>query len=391
MKTLFLDCFSGASGDMVLGALVDAGAEQGQILGCLESLDLPGWQVSFHAVTKNGIAATQAVVEVQDDATSRSYTDLVALVDRAGLPQDVEELSLGILRILGEAEAKVHGTELENIHLHEAGGHDALIDIVGSAAAFCSMKVGRVVTSPIATGRGQTGSAHGTIPIPGPAVLEILRGAPIEERGEMELITPTGAAIVAAITDSFEPMPRMIVDAIGYGAGQREGSGLPNVLRVVLGETQGEVAPERVLIETNIDDMSPELIPYAIDQLLSNGAEDVWTTPIVMKKGRPAFTLRVLTSGASMDAVIRTIYRETTTFGLRIAGVGKHELERRWTTANVAGYEVRIKIGTFNGEDVTRSVEYEDAAKVARISGMPLKDVYAAALRDAEGNGPTDV
>lgn len=367
---------------MVLGALADAGADQEAILGCLDSLDLPGWQVSFHQVTKNGIAATQAVVEVQDDAASRTYPDLVALIERAELAPDVAELSLRILRLLGEAEAKVHGTELGKIHLHEVGGHDALVDIIGSAAAFCSLKVGKVITSPIATGRGQTNSAHGLIPVPGPAVLEILRGAPIEERGELELITPTGAAILAAITDAFEPMPRMTVQKVGYGAGEREGSGLPNVLRVVVGETQATPDQERVLLETNIDDMSPELIPYAIERLLSAGAEDAWTTPIVMKKGRPAFTLRVLTSSASMDAVLRTIYRETTTFGLRIAGVGKHELERRWSTARVAGYDVRVKIGTFNGEDVTRSVEYEDAAKVAHITGMALKDVYDAALRE---------
>lgn len=373
---------------MVLGALVDAGAEQDAILGCLDSLDLPGWQVSFHQITKNGIRATQAVVEVHDDVSSRTFTDLVAIVKRAGLPNDVEETSLRILRVLGEAEAKVHGSELENIHLHEVGGHDALIDIVGSAAAFCSLRVGKVVTSPIATGRGRTAGAHGSIPVPGPAVLEILRGAPLEERGELELVTPTGAAILAAITGTFASMPLMTVQAIGYGAGQREGSGLPNVLRAVIGETKEVPESGRLLLETNIDDMSPELIPYAIDQLLSAGAEDAWTTPIVMKKGRPGFTLRVLTSRASMDAVIRTVYRETTTFGLRIAGIGKNQLERRWETASVAGYEVRIKIGTFEGEDVTSSVEFEDAAKIARITGMPLKDVYAAALRATKA-GPT--
>ena len=373
---------------MVLGALVDAGAEQDAILGCLDSLDLPGWQVSFHQITKNGIRATQAVVEVHDDVSSRTFTDLVAMVKQADLPNDVEETSLRILRVLGEAEAKVHGSELENIHLHEAGGHDALIDIVGSAAAFCSLRVGKVVTSPIATGRGRTASAHGFIPIPGPAVLEILRGAPLEERGELELVTPTGAAIVAAITDAFASMPLMAVQAIGYGAGQREGSGLPNVLRVVIGEAKGDPESGRFLLETNIDDMSPELVPYAIDQLLTAGAEDAWTTPMVMKKGRPGFTLRVLTSRASMDAVVRTIYRETTTFGLRIAGIEKNELERRWESAFVAGYEVRIKIGTLDGEDVTSSVEFEDAAKVARITGMPLKDVYTAALRATKA-GPT--
>ena len=381
MRTLYFDCFSGASGDMILGALVDAGADQEAILGCLDSLDLPGWQVSFHDVTKNGIRATQAVVEVEDGASSRTYSDLVALVERSTLPSGVEELALRILRTLGEAEAKVHGTDLKNIHLHEAGGHDALIDIVGSAAAFCSLHPERVVCSPIATGRGQTTSAHGVIPIPGPAVLEILRGAPLEERGNLELVTPTGAAILASVVDAFEPMPRMNVTSIGYGAGQREGTGLPNVLRVIVGEAEAARDSERVLLETNIDDMNPELIPYAIERLLSAGAEDAWTSPIVMKKGRPGVTLQVLTSRESLDDVIRTVYRETTTFGLRITGVGKNELKRRWLTATVAGYDVRVKVGTLNGEDVTHSVEYEDAVKVARITGMPLKDVYRAALQ----------
>lgn len=384
MKTLYFDCFSGASGDMILGALVDAGADRAMILECLESLDLPGWQLSFHPVTKNGVAATQALVEVHDDAHSRSYRDLVALVEAAGLPAEVEERSLAILGVLGTAEAKVHGAPLEDIHLHEAGGHDALIDIVGSAAALSSMGLGKIVTSPIATGRGATKSAHGVIPVPGPAVLEILRGAPMEERGDTELITPTGAAILAAVSDGFGSMPAMTVGTIGYGAGQREGSGIPNVLRVVVGDVRSETSTERVLVEANIDDMSPELVPYAIEQLLASGAEDAWTSPIVMKKGRHGFTLRVLTDPAELDRVMTILYRETTTLGTRIMGVGKDELERRWVTAHVAGYEVRVKIGTHEGVDVTHSVEYEDAAKVARITGLPLKEVFRIAMTAVE-------
>jgi uncharacterized protein (TIGR00299 family) protein len=389
VKTLFFDCFSGASGDMILGGLVDAGADQAEIMGCLEALELPGWQVSFHPVTKNGIAATKAVVEVIDDAHSRTFTDLVAIVVGARLPDEVKRLAIRILTILGEAEAEVHGTSLEAIHLHEAGGHDALIDIVGSAAALVSLGAERVVVSPIATGRGSTHSAHGTIPVPGPAVLEILRGAPIESRGSLELITPTGAAILAAVGDSYGALPAMTVASVGYGAGEREGESLPNVLRVVVGDTDPGEVTDRLLLETNIDDMSPELVPYAIERLLATGAEDAWASPIVMKKGRPALTLSVLAPPASLDEVLTTLYRETTTFGVRIRGVGKNELDRRWGSATIEGHEVRVKIGTHKGEDVTRSVEYEDAAKVARITGLPLAEIYRRAL-ESEDRSPSD-
>ena len=389
MKTLYFDCFSGASGDMILGALVDAGADQAEVMGCLEALDLPGWQVSFHPVTKNGVAATKVVVEVTDDAHSRSFRDLVAIVEAADLPEEVRRAAMQILTVLGEAEAKVHGTSLEEIHLHEAGGHDALIDIVGAAAALASLGAERVVVSSIATGRGTTDSAHGTIPVPGPAVLEILRGAPIESRGNLELITPTGAAILAAVRDSYGEMPAMTVASVGYGAGEREGESLPNVLRVVVGDAEPGEITDRLLLETNIDDMSPELVPYAIERLLAAGAEDAWASPIVMKKGRPALTLSVLTPPTSLDEVMTTLYRETTTFGVRIRGVGKDELERRWGATTVEGHEVRVKIGTHKGEDVTRSVEYEDAAKVARITGLPLAEVYRRAV-DGEDRSPSD-
>ena len=381
MKALYLDCFSGAAGDMILGALVDAGAPEDAVRTSLEALDIPGWELRFTPVSRAGLRATRAEVTAAPSPEARSYIEVAALIERAPLADGVKRRALDTFRVLGEAEARVHGVPLEEVHLHEAGAVDAIVDIVGCAAALEALRPELVVTSPITTGRGIISSAHGPIPIPAPAVTELLAGATLTERGDVELITPTGAAIIAAATTRFGPIPAMTLEATGYGAGAREDE-IPNVLRVLVGEvSDDERDASALLIECNLDDMSPELVPYVIEKLIATGAQDAWTTPIVMKKGRPALKLAVLTARAEMDSILEVLFTETTTLGLRMTPVAKRELEREWTNVDVEGYIVRVKIGRFEGRIATASPEYEDASKVARLTGLPLKEVYRRALQ----------
>ncbi|MGH2818763.1 MAG: nickel pincer cofactor biosynthesis protein LarC [Actinomycetota bacterium] len=382
MKALYFDCISGASGDMILGALIDAGADTERVRDELASLSVGHWDLDIHEVTRGSIRATRCEVTVTND-TERSYSDVVRLLTRSDLTRHVKERARRAFDILARAEAKVHGVPVEQVHFHEVGALDAIVDIVGSAAALESLAPDEVITSSIPTGRGFVDSADGILPLPAPAVTEILRGATLFERGDAELVTPTGAALLAAFTDRFDSMPPLELEATGYGAGKRDTDREPNVLRVLLGRVAeaGVRGPTTILIETNIDDMGPELLPYVIESLLVAGAQDAWLTSIVMKKGRPAFTLSVLAGTAEMDRVMDVIYRETTTLGVRVREVTKDELAREWIEVDVAGQPVRVKVGRRGGEIVTMAPEHEDAAKAARATGLPLKEIYSEAAR----------
>lgn len=379
MKIVYLDCFCGIAGDMLLAALIDAGAPATEVQAILDHLSLPGWELNLRTVTKAGIRATKATVDLTDGGAPRSYREIRTLLERADLPQRVGEPALSAFEILATAEAAVHGVPLEEIHLHEAGAVDAIVDIVGSCAALSLLDSERVHTSPLPLGSGVIEAAHGALPVPAPAVVEILRGVPIRGGGEGELVTPTGAALAKALTDEFGAMPAMKLKTVGYGAGDREGR-LPNVLRVLVGEAEAVERTEEKLIETNLDDMTPELIPYVVDALLTAGARDAWTTPIVMKRGRPALTLSILVGEGDFDLVLDVLYRETTTLGARISAVSKDALDRSWVEVEVEGQGVRVKLGARGGEITTASVEYADAARAARATGLPLKEVYRRAL-----------
>ncbi len=379
MTLLYFDCFSGAAGDMLLAALIDAGAPEETIRRALESLDIPAWELQVEQVTKQGIRATQVNVITHDSATSRNYRDIRTLLENAPLAHGVRARAMKTFQVLAEAEGKIHGREPQEVHFHEVGGIDAVVDIVGCAAAIEHFSPSRIVTSPLVTGRGWVDSAHGRLPIPAPAVLEILRGVALEERGDQELVTPTGAALLVVASDSFGPMPALHLNATGYGAGRRD-LDRPNVVRVVVGsEIAQESRGEAWLIETNVDDMSGELIPYCIESLLRAGASDAWSTPIVMKKGRPALTLSILVGAENRERVLDTLYRETTTLGARLQRVDKDELQREWIEVEVAGEPVRVKLGRRDGDTVTASPEYEDALRVARSSGLPLREVFELA------------
>lgn len=381
MKTIYFDCFSGASGDMIIAALIDAGATERPITDAVRALPIKVWDISTEDRMKRGIRAASLHVACDLSPATRNYRDIVSMLEQADLPTRVRERSLDAFRILAEAEARVHGTPVEDVHFHEVGAEDAIIDIVGACAALEDLGVERVVVSSIATGRGDTDSMHGTIPLPAPAVVDILTGAELYERGPRELITPTGAALLASWADSFGPMPPMTLTTVGYGAGAADLE-WPNVLRVIIGESavapRSEVATE--VLETNVDDMSPELIPYVIERVLDAGALDAWATPVHMKKGRIGAVLSVLVERGASQAVLEVLFRETTTFGVRISSVGREILDRKEVEVTVAGQLMRVKVGYRNGQIVSAAPEYEDAAAIARASGIPLKDVYQAAL-----------
>lgn len=388
MKLLYLDCFSGIAGDMTLGALLDAGADEAFVRGQLTGLGLDGWRLDIEEVSRAGLRARHAVVSVESDLPGRDHAEITRILQDADLRSEVRALSERVFHRLCEAEARVHGIEIEKVHLHEVAAVDAFVDIVGSAAALLSLGPERVLASPVAVGSGTVRSAHGTLPVPPPAVVELLRDVPIYGGGERELVTPTGAAILTSVVDDFGELPAMRLQSSGYGAGTDERE-VPNVLRVLLGDYTS-VAHETgaLLLEANLDDMSPELIPRTIEQLLVAGAYDAWVVPIIMKKGRPAFTLSALVPTLERERVLDVIYNETTTFGVRVTAVDKDELERTWTEVSVEGHTVRVKLGLRGSHVVTRSPEYEDAAKVARATGLPLKDVYRSALIASTEDSP---
>lgn len=383
MNVLYFDCFSGAAGDMVLGALIDAGCPPRQIRVSLDALRLEGWELHVDEVTKSGLRATKVNVTVAEESAERTYNDIVKIVADAALDDAIKARALSILETLAAAEGRVHGVASEEVQFHEVGSLDSIIDIVGTSAALEHYMPARIVTSSIATGSGTAHTSHGTIPLPAPAVAEIVarRGAPIHGSGHVELLTPTGAAILATVSHDFGSPPPMVIDNVGYGAGTDE-LAIPNVVRVLIG-TSIEGDATAVVLEANIDDMSPELLPDVIDLLLSEGAQDAWLTPIVMKKGRPAFTLGVLCGLDRAHELRDLMFRETSTLGVRMTSVAKSALERHWVDAQVEGMTVRVKIGRRGSRNITSAPEHDDAVAVARATGLPLRRVYELALADA--------
>jgi pyridinium-3,5-bisthiocarboxylic acid mononucleotide nickel chelatase len=382
---LYFDCFSGAAGDMITGALLDAGAPLDAVMESLEGLGIDGWGVAVSATAESGIRATRVAVTEAEGSQPRSYSTIVTMLQDARLPEGVRARALATFQVLAEAEARIHDRPVADVHFHEAGSLDAIVDVVAASAALEHFTPDRVVVSPIPTGRGFVESAHGTLPLPAPAVAEILKGAVLFERGHLETITPTGASILAAAATEFGAMPPLRITATGYGAGSRQHD-IPNVLRVVVGEEVSEETAGRegdVLMETNIDDLSPELVPHVVDALLAAGAHDAWVTQVIMKKGRPGFVLSALAPAIHRYHLLEILYRETTTLGVRWHPVERATLEREWVQVSVEGHPVKVKLGIKSGDVVTTSPEFEDARRVAAATGLPLKDVYGEATRAA--------
>lgn len=383
MTILYFDCFSGAAGDMILGALIDAGVPVDVVRGAVEGLGVDGWALDVATVRKGPLRATKAIVTVRDarGTSGRTYRELADTVSNARLDEPVRERALDVFRVLAEAEARVHGVALGDVHLHEAGALDALVDVVGASAALAHLAPERIVVSAVATGTGTIETDHGPLPLPAPAATEILKGAVLYGRGERELVTPTGAAILASAADEFGTLPRMRVRAIGYGAGDAELSH-PNVVRVLVGDG-ADGGGDAHVVEANLDDHHPETVPVVIDELLAAGAQDAWATPIVMKKGRPALTLSALVAPERADDVAELMFRHTTTLGVRRVTVRKDALDRSFFDVDVYGHRVRVKVGWLRGEPVTRSPEHDDVVAAARATGRTVKDVHAQAVRRA--------
>ena len=383
-KTLYFDCFSGISGDMTLGALLDIGLdleELREMLGCLE---LQGYCLKSEKVTRKGIAGTRAIVELNKATPiERNLPAILKLIEGAKLPPQVIENSSSIFKNLALAEARVHGVPVEKVHFHEVGAVDAIVDIVGTAAALYLLEVDKVYCSPLPLGRGEVKTAHGMLPLPAPATLELLamRKVPVEGRDcNFELVTPTGAALVATLASSFGQLPAIAVEKVGYGAGTFD-PGYPNYLRAIIGKIDNEVAlfEEKVaIIETAIDDLSPEIYGYLMEKLFEAGALDVYFSPIQMKKNRPAVHVTVLTAPSDIEAAREILFRETSTLGLRITSARKIMRPREVCTVQTQWGEVRVKYApAADGQRILDySPEYEDCLRVARESGIALKEVF---------------
>jgi uncharacterized protein (TIGR00299 family) protein len=374
---LYIDCIGGVAGDMLLGALIDAGATVD-----LDGLGVEGLHVQLGKAEKHGIVATTVTVTGAASQPHRHWASIRDQLDAADLPARARARAQSAFEKLAIAEGRIHGIDPEQVHFHEVGAVDAIGEVVGVALALESLGVDRVICSPLPGGRGCVKAAHGRLPLPAPATLTLLEGAPIHGvEIDRELVTPTGAALVASLAESFGPIPALTVRGSGYGAGTRDLEQLPNVVRVILGTETG--AGGVSLIEANLDDFLPELAPDAAEAAFAAGALDVWTTPIQMKRGRPAFTLSALARPEHERAVAEALLRETSTLGVRIAHLDRVELERESFTVEVAGEPVRVKVGRLAGKIVNMAPEHADCDRVARISGEPVKLIWARALAAA--------
>src|SRR6516164_5519561 len=395
MKLAYFDCFSVISGDMTLGAVVDAGCPLETLRDGLEGLEVPGWTISAEKVWKNGMAATFVRVTTEDQTKHRSLSAILEILDKAPLPQSVRQNASAIFRKLGEAEASVHDVPIQKIHFHEVGAVDAIVDIVGASIGFTALGIEKFACSPLNVGGGTARMAHGLLPVPAPATAKLLEGKPTYSNGvQKELVTPTGAAIVAALCDSFGPQPAMSVSSIGYGAGALDLEGQPNVVRVMVGEAAEKPVPgfdeEITVIEANLDDMNPQIYGYFSEKALAAGALDVYPTAVQMKKNRPGTLLTVLSKPQDAPALMALIFAETTAFGARTYTAQRRVLPREFVSVPTDFGEVRIKISRMNGHILHVQPEYDDCRRLAVEKNVPLQRVISEALRAYETASKTN-
>lgn len=383
MKIAYLDCQSGISGDMMLGALVDAGVDLAAIQAGIDSLGLPSCRLEAGEVRKKGFRATKVNVVYEPEHAHRHLHHITDMIDGSSLSGRQKDLAKRIFTRLGEAEAKVHGTTLQKVHFHEVGAVDSIADIVGSAIGLDLLGVGRIVCSLIPTGHGFVKISHGRVSIPAPATAELLKGIPLAPSTvEAELTTPTGAAIAATVAEQFGWLPAMKIETIGCGAGSRDLDEQPNILRMIVGLAAESDASDQVwMLETNLDDATGELIGHATGLLLEAGALDVYTTPIQMKKNRPGVMLSVICGADAVGRLEEIIFRETTTLGVRRWPVNRHKLRRAAHRVNTQWGPVDGKLAYCADGVVSFSPEYESCRQTATDNHVPLKDVYEAARR----------
>jgi pyridinium-3,5-bisthiocarboxylic acid mononucleotide nickel chelatase len=382
----WLDCSAGVSGDMLLGCLLDAGVGLDLLQSAVDTIGVEPVRLTQQTVTRGGIGAVQVDVEVDEHPRTRTWADVRGLVEAADLPSPVAATALDVFARLAAAEAAVHRTSPDAVHFHEVGALDAVADVVGGAAGLHALGLSRLTAGPVVLGSGTTRGAHGPLPVPPPAVLALLAGAPVLAGPvAKEMTTPTGAALLAATVEAYGPLPPMVLRRTGTGAGGRDPAEVANVLRLVVGDTGGG-APTRedaVVLEANVDDLDPRLWPGVLQELLDAGASDAWLTPILMKKGRPAHTLHVLCPPGRTAAVHDVVFRSTTTLGVRSSTVVKHALARTERTVDVDGRAVRVKLGLLGEEVVNAVPEWEDVAAAAAALGRPAKLVLGDAVARA--------
>jgi pyridinium-3,5-bisthiocarboxylic acid mononucleotide nickel chelatase len=382
MTLAYFDCFSGISGDMTLGALVDAGVSIEALRSELAKLNLAGYTIASEKVTRSGLAATKVNVMLdQKKQPARHLSDIRTIIEGSSLSPAIKQKSIAIFERLAEAEAAVHGTTPEKVHFHEVGAVDAIVDIVGSVIGLELLGVTRIIASPVNLGSGSVHTSHGKLPVPSPAAAELLKGVPVYSSAvSFELTTPTGAVILSTLCSSFGPLPQMKIDRIAHGAGGKDLPDQPNVLRLMVGEPVTTYEEDTsIVIETNIDDMNPQVYDHIIEKLMKQGAQDVYLIPIIMKKGRPAILLSVLTDRSRTDAILDTIFRETTSIGVRIQEVGRKKLSREIKEVETVYGKVRVKISKRGDEILTVTPEYEDCKKIADEKQVPLKMILEEA------------
>ena len=380
MRIGYFDCFSGISGDMTLGALVDAGVDAGAIQSAIASLGLP-CELTFEIVRRGGFRATHARVLAPHEHAHRHLHHIEAMIDKSVLTPRQNELAKRIFLRLGEAEATVHGVDIKKIHFHEVGAVDSIVDIVGAAVGLDLLGVERFEGSPVPPGIGSVKAAHGLMPLPAPGTAELLKGVPLAESSvAMELTTPTGAAILTTVAERFGPLPAMTIETIGLGAGTRELSGQANILRLFVGQVALPADGDRVwVLETNLDDLPGEIVGYTTERLMSAGALDAFLTPIQMKKNRPGVMVTVLCDEPRIAEMEEILFRETTTLGVRRYPVSRHKLKRQPAQVETRFGPVRGKLGWIEGRPPAFSPEHDDCARIASAQGVALREVYDAA------------
>jgi uncharacterized protein (TIGR00299 family) protein len=391
MKIAYLDCFAGVSGDMLLGALVDAGLPEEFLLDCIDSVNIDGIDLQIQLVQKGAIKATKANLAVSDHKTERNLKDIQEVIDKSRLPKHIKDKSNSIFTEIAEVEAGIHNKEVSEVHLHELGGIDTILDVTCVLSGFEHLSIERVVSSPLPFGYGVQNSAHGLIPIPAPATTQLLKGVPvIGKEIQAELVTPTGAALVKSLTSRYGRVPPMQLETVGYGAGDRDHE-IPNVLRMLIG-SQNQIEHTQIetlcMLETNIDDLNPEIYDYLMKELFEHGALDVYLTPIQMKKNRPGSKVSVLCALEDFDKLARIMFIETSTTGIRKMVFERYSLPRKTYKIILPYGEVRIKSITTPGGNKKYKPEYEDCQRLAKSQGIPILDVYQAAHNAAQESDP---
>jgi uncharacterized protein (TIGR00299 family) protein len=381
-------CFAGIAGDMAMASLIDAGADVDEVRRLLERLPVTGWWLETSAVLRAGVGATHVQVKVEETGMVRTFAHICGVIEEGRLPDRIRDRSLATFTALAEVEAGIHRRPTSQVHFHEVGGVDAIIDIVGTCSALEVLGVDRVAASAVATGSGMVRSSHGLLPNPAPAVVELLRGVPTYGRDvNVELTTPTGAALLAANASDYGPLPPMVIEATGYGAGERDIDGVPNVTQVVLGralEDGRQPGQPVTLLEVNVDDATGETLAHTVGRLMEVGAHDAWVTPIVMKKGRPGHTVSALTDPALTASVSRVLVAETGSLGVRAQSLERWPAARSIEEVDVDGLPLRVKVS-----EGRVKVEHEDAARAARRTGRPLREVVRRAEEAWHGRAPS--